>query len=121
MERKDHGNIAVSYQGAYSDLLCPRCDSELLHHCAVEVYERCEEDTTTTITKSEGATFSRDVVWSTEAKGNPSERRNGIVISFFCENCTSWADHETDRIELTGAQHEGTTQLAWRFRPLAEK
>lgn len=110
MERKDHGNISVSYQGGYSDLLCPRCDSEYLHQIGVTFYDRPQEDGPVTIVRHGSmADLGYD---------NPSSRRDGLAVAFYCENCDP---HAMAGIELTFAQHKGTTQLAWRFRPIAEK
>jgi hypothetical protein len=48
--------------------------------------------------------------------GNPSPRRDGIVISFFCEQCTNWGE-TGEVIELTLAQHKGATEIGWRYPP----
>jgi hypothetical protein len=40
-------------------------------------------------------------------RGNPSSRRNGVVIRFWCEDCDVIS-------ELTLEQHKGNTLLRWR-------
>ena len=47
-----------------------------------------------------------DVVQS-DSSGNPSSRRDGIYISFWCEGCKGI---DEDVLELTVSQHKG---LSW--------
>ena len=115
--------------GGEQFLCCPRCGDEYLAHVAVTAYDRHEdaEYTTKTAIRCQD-TFSggpdglvveteqgRTVVEKERSSGsrNPSSRRHGIAISFFCEGC-----HETS--ELTVAQHKGYTFLAWRPAPNTE-
>jgi hypothetical protein len=56
---------------------------------------------------------------TSEGSGNPSSRRQGLAIRFFCEGCGG-ADSD-DIIELTVAQHKGSTELAWRYSPAKPK
>jgi hypothetical protein len=104
-------------------LLCPRCGFQYLQHYAVTAYDRHEdaEYSTKTAIRCQ-MTFSggpdglvveteqgRTIVEterSSESR-NPSSRRHGLAISFFCEGC-----HETS--ELTFDQRKGNTILAWR-------
>lgn len=53
--------------------------------------------------------------FGTSGERNPSSRRDGLVISFTCEQCSR--DDPGDVIELTIAQHKGSTEIGWRFSP----
>jgi hypothetical protein len=83
---------------AGSLLQCPACRGNCLRHSRVEVFER-EEDS-----KSGLHVSVADSCISVDAslKGNPSERRHGLLIHFDCENCDSKA-------VLSVAQHKGNT------------
>lgn len=96
-------------------LCCPRCGFQHLQHGVVTVYDRHEDaEHTTKITNRCSDTgfkepHSRTVIEterSSESR-NPSSRRHGLAISFFCERC-----HGTS--ELTVAQDRGCTILAWK-------
>jgi hypothetical protein len=88
-------------------LLCPRCGSEYLHHGRVTVFDRGEDDEATVVTTVKGGLTATHLLPSCRC-GNPSGRRDGVAIAFYCEQCG-------DAIELTIAQHKGCTYLAWRF------
>ena len=89
-------------------LRCPNCrDSEsYLHHEYVKVFERACED---------GATIETHVYKTCTGQSvshrNPSRRRDGVAIGFYCEMCPA-------RLELTIAQHKGQTLLEWREKAL---
>jgi hypothetical protein len=77
-----------------------------LHHGVVTVYNRRENADSVALTQVSSGQGTIEIVpsaWS----GNPSARRDGVVIRFVCENCD-----ETS--ELTIAQHKGQTLLGWR-------
>jgi len=78
-------------------LTCPRCGGNNLHHGDVTVFERTREDGPATVVS----------VGHRSNNGNPSDRRDGVVIRFTCENAC-------DPFELTVTQHKGWTLLAWR-------
>ena len=85
-------------------LVCPGCGETTLHHEAVTVFERSHEDGESyALVMFKGAVSPA----GDETGGNPSPRRNGIVIRFWCECCEAIP-------ELTLAQHKGTTLVAWR-------
>ncbi len=46
---------------------------------------------------------------------NPSDRRQGMIIRFECENCGP------NGIELCIAQHKGNTIVHWQFEPRVSK
>lgn len=74
-----------------------------LHQLSVDVYFRQED------TNCEGVHIDGDGTVSTPAKHpNPSARRDGIVISFECENCDGGK-------RMTITQHKGQTYIQWDF------
>jgi hypothetical protein len=86
-------------------LLCPLCSSEYLHHHSVAVFDRVENDPTTKLTTVLSGFVSSTNIPSDPT--NPSNRRDGVAISFWCENCHAIS-------ELTIAQNKGTTFIGWR-------
>ena len=83
-------------------LLCPKCGFEYLHHDKVEVFDRIEDATTglhvTVMSEPSRVNVDESIV------GNPSSRRHGVRIEFWCEGCS-------ERSALTLAQHKGVTEL----------
>lgn len=78
-------------------LRCPRCrsDPSYLHQGTVIVFDPPD----------------KPVVIGQQARlpgRNPSDEREGLVIDFSCEDCG-------DGLQLTIAQHEGCTQIGWRY------
>jgi hypothetical protein len=95
--------------GSCGELLCPECGRHCLHHDRVTVYDRHdghEDAPTTIITKVEGGTVTQSIRPSDKA-GNPSSRRDGVALRFWCEMCPAIA-------ELTIEQHKGSSYLNWR-------
>lgn len=87
-------------------LPCPYCGFEYLHHDRVTVYSRKEDAVRTLITRiSESGAASHEIAPS--PAGNPSGRRHGLAIHFWCEGCDG-------DIELTIAQDKGRTEIRWR-------
>jgi hypothetical protein len=76
-------------------LLCPNCGGGCTHHTVVDVYSRGEdaEATRTRVGDDEMAPI-----------GNPSSRRSGLNIGFYCENCPQ-------RFWLCIQQHKGSTYV----------
>ena len=99
-----------------NELVCPNCGSNYLHHYKVEVSDRGEDDEYVLYTSirtgdypgCEGSSpYSTSVKQITNTKSrNPSYRRHGLRVLFWCENC----DIEP---ELMIAQHKGCTILEW--------
>jgi hypothetical protein len=87
-------------------LRCPRCNEVYLHHAEVKVFERGEDAERTTVTTVADGRTNTAVVNSSGC-GNPSSRRHGLTISFWCEMCDA-------KPVLTLEQHKGQTFLAWR-------
>lgn len=92
--------VKISTDG-YSELLCPHCEGNYMHHSEVQVFNRKAEDSEEgnhITVKGDG--FSAD----REMAGNPSSRRDGIVIRFWCEFCGGGS-------YLTISQHKGNTSV----------
>lgn len=89
------------YQGAYgAELQCPSCDDNYLHHDLVEVFE-CKEDATHGV---HVAVANNKATIDTSLEGNPSARRHGLKINFWCEGCGA-------KPVLSISQHKGITYV----------
>lgn len=89
-----------------STLLCPHCGEPYLHHAEVEVFTR-HEDADMTLATTVGPFISTTEYVKSEDTDNPSSRRGGIQIRFWCEICT-------EDSYLTIAQHKGSTYVEWK-------
>lgn len=92
-------------QGGYdSELLCPKCGGNYLRHDKVEVFERGEDQATAVhVTVEDGkAVLDQSLV------GNPSARRHGLLVHFWCEGCSA-------RTALSLYQHKGNTFMDFKF------
>ena len=81
-------------------IVCSHCGSEFLHHYEVEVYNRTTEDSeegTYISVKGAKTTVKSN---SYEMMENPSRRRDGVAITFECENCR-------ELTEVVLIQHKG--------------
>lgn len=85
---------------------CPCCKNNYLHHTGVRVFDRDEDDENVVMTVVENNATSVKTIPSKDAK-NPSARRHGIRISFWCEHC------DTIPYDLVISQHKGCTFLGW--------
>ena len=81
------------------DLICPTCGDAYLHQYRVDVFER-DEDCIGLHTRVERKLVTVD----DNVKNNPSPRRQGLVVSLWCENCRA-------NVELSILQHKGGTQI----------
>lgn len=98
-------------------LACPRCGDNYLHHGPVTVYDRHEDAEEVRTTLVAGANISSQMK-PNAASGNPSSRRDGIVIEFFCEYCGDLDPERksaTPPMALEIAQHKGNTYLRWNI------
>lgn len=91
-------DFASNEEGSGVELKCPNCGSINLHHERIEIFER-EEDQDTGLHVS--VSDSKASIDQT-LKGNPSLRRNGLTIHFWCELCSK-------KSQLSIAQHKGST------------
>jgi len=96
------------------DIACPNCGGINLHHSLVTAFWRETEDADYGLQVASGRPdesprfqdIEESVKTTTSMAGNPSTRRDGVEIRFWCENC-----HALPRLLL--AQHKGTTELQW--------
>jgi hypothetical protein len=105
------GSIKLVNSGQQSD----RCDSFYLHQKGIVIFDRSEDADSVVKITAEGSKVTTEVVPS-HGSGNPSSRRDGLAIQFWCEGCGGGKSEDT--IELTIAQRKGMTEMAWRFTPL---
>jgi hypothetical protein len=88
----------------YNDSLsCPSCGGEYLHQTHLDSWFR-EEDSDTAMHVSTNQNQARIDNCNT---GNPSTRRDGILIRFRCEECPATPS-------LAIVQHKGCTFFEWR-------
>lgn len=95
-------------------LLCPNCGSTYLHQTDVAVFLRHEdEDQVKVVTVTDSA---HEAVIANNISLNPSPRRYGLRISFWCEECDGGAtdDEPSNRVpDLAIYQHKGETYIEW--------
>jgi hypothetical protein len=96
-------------------LECPRCRGEwfYLHHDRVESFERGEDAKCVNKTTITGKMTAVDHV-PNGGSGNPSPRRHGLRIHFWCEACG-------DGLILNLLQHKGATILEWSIEPTSQE
>jgi hypothetical protein len=86
---------------------CPYCQSEFIHHEHIEIFNRRREDADEGMHISiYNQSLAVVVVFAdTSMERNPSRRRDGIRITFWCENCPA---HPV----MTIIQHKGQTLIS---------
>ena len=83
-------------------LVCPHCESIYLHHKRIDVFERHEDAKTGLhVAVADMATHA-----DMNMVGNPSSRRDGLSIQFWCEGCDATPC-------LNVYQHKGNTYVEW--------
>ena len=100
-QMKTNKSITIS---DYGRLTCPCCKSEesYLHHSRVDVFNRQEDEETGNHTVIDGV----KTIIDNDVSGNPSPRRNGVSIIFWCELCE---EHSI----LDIIQHKGMSYMRW--------
>src|SRR5262245_43534829 len=88
-------------------LSCPSCKENELHHYMVTIYGRTEDAPHTQVIEIADRGILERCMDSDEC-GNPSLRRDGVAVRFWCEHCDVIS-------EMTIAQHKGLTLLDWRM------
>jgi hypothetical protein len=90
-----------TYQAdAPANLLCPSCNGDHLHHTTMEIFERNEDAINGLhVTVKDGK-----VNVDTSLADNPSSRRHGLKVTFWCETC-----HASPVLVI--AQHKGCTDI----------
>ena len=92
-------------------LTCPDCGEAYLHHGTVTVYDRDEDSKEVLVTTSDPDFINRSSM-SNEASANPSARRSGMIVNFWCENCGQPEDRAGYK-NLAIFQHKGATFIEW--------
>ena len=88
-------------EGGYgAELLCPNCSGNYQHHDRIEVFERSEDQDTGVHVVVENGSVTIDQ----NLAGNPSARRHGLAIYFWCELCST-------KSVMTISQHKGNTYV----------
>ena len=82
-------------------LACPECGSESLHQDSVSAWFRPEDADIYT-----GYRVATGGVRVLGTEGNPSGRRDGMFVTFWCEG----GDHQP---RLIISQHKGATTVRW--------
>lgn len=100
-------SISLSPHGTITEALqCPVCEGGRIHHHTVRIYERLGEDDSDIIYTLSG----HQKVYTQIKDGSDCDiigaRRNGLLLSFDCEDCTGTFD-------LALFQHKGFTLLKW--------
>ena len=83
------------------EFVCPLCFSSYVHHTKVEVFERKEDEEGLHVSVSGG-----EVKINTDLSNNPSPRRHGLLIHFWCEGCMR-------EFTCFMAQHKGQTLVKY--------
>ena len=99
------GNVEFDKHDPTS-LTCPQFHGQYLHHDVITVFEREREDAPSQALVVAGRRQVSSVD-DPRAGNNPSTRRDGVPIRFWCETCPAIS-------ELTMAQHKGLSLLEWR-------
>lgn len=101
-------------------LICPVCSGTYLHQGEVQTFFRGEDEDQTKVTVS-NFEYTQDETISNDLTLNPSYRRHGLRISFWCENCQGGkTDEEADNTPSTVGdlciyQHKGETFVEWEL------
>jgi hypothetical protein len=95
-------NISPRLTLDYDLVNCPYCGGGSLHHSVVDVFERGEDEPEHTKVHVDGS----NVIISRGKNGNPSLRRDGLSIFFWCESCENHP-------KLNIYQHKGSTYIQW--------
>ena len=96
-------------------LCCPNCGNAYgLHHDKITIWNRRTEDHDGVRFTIKGTSLTSKLFAGGDSpqgpKENPSKRRDGLVIEFWCEHCP-----DIKPINLRIAQHKGMTHMGWMF------
>lgn len=86
---------------------CPHCHFNYLHQEKIEVFDRGEDSDKGDYVSIGGKDGSVLSVNSPLPPGNPSGRRHGLTIHFWCEGCEELP-------QLNIYQHKGQTFMEWK-------
>lgn len=85
-------------------LICPSCGNDNLHHDHVDVFFRPTGEDGPSHRLAINAETGDNSLHAYHAETNPSARRHGMTVWFWCEHCK--AD-----VYMTIAQHKGLTLI----------
>jgi hypothetical protein len=88
------------------DLVCPCCGGGFLHHDAVVDFYREEGKEDAPISVRTTVREGRARTDRVSSGLNPSLRRDGLLISFWCEGCGG-------KPQLVLVQHKGASEISW--------
>lgn len=111
---KQREDAELAQESWGSLLKCPKCKDVWLHQGNVTVYERSEDaEFTTVIAQSEDKVVVTK--FPSADTHNPSGRRRGMTIEFWCESCndSGVSDYEGKPFYLAISQHKGNTFVEW--------
>ena len=102
--------IPVTFELSDSNALkCPFCDHYYLHQKKVDIHFRPED-----AKGLPGYHIDRDGITVPAKLPNPSLRRDGLVITFSCEQCSLTKNpKENFYLCLAISQHKGNTLFEW--------
>lgn len=109
-------NVSLTTQASgITAFECPECGFWNLHQCGVEVFDRngelltddrAEYGTHTTVEYGDGVSVDDSM------ESNPSGRRDGIKIHFWCEQCSDHPPEPTFVLNIV--QHKGEERVYWQ-------
>lgn len=92
-------------------LSCPKCNEDYLHQQNTTIFARGEDADWTTVIAQDGENVQATPFPSRELM-NPSLRRHGMLIEFWCEHC-HYEDDEKPNYRLAIYQSKGITTIEW--------
>jgi hypothetical protein len=106
-------NLAPESMFDRTELLCPRCGYNYLHHEKVHLYAR-SEDRETELFSFDAYTGQPTEHGLCDPDENPSARRHAVTVEFSCEGCKG-------PVFLHLAQHKGVTEIMMTCPPAEEE
>ena len=113
--------VTLEDWGSVQVLLCPNCNEGYLHQTDVAIFHRDDDaDQVKVTTVSDGGDVHEAVI-ANNVSLNPSRRRYGLRISFWCEHCDGGLTDEERENGVTSHnvpdlaiyQHKGNTHIVW--------
>lgn len=89
---------------------CPDCKGEYLHQGTVQIFNRDEDAHQVRVTTVNNKD-THEASIANELSLNPSSRRQGMRISFYCEACDGESKRESKFLNIS--QHKGSTYIYW--------
>ena len=99
-------------------LLCPACGGDNLHHYRIEVFDRDDDDVNGQHVVVEG----RKTIIDKDMANNPSSRRDGLRIFFWCEGCRAKSTLEVYQHKgVTFTEHSNLIMVVGDTHPIRDK